>query len=222
MHRTVVRLLLVWAVWGTGSPASVPVERLAELSGVVADSGGRRVVVRLRAMDDNPLRYYDGYEEMTGPDGRFRFGQIKPGRYRVETATRGLRLAAVTTVNLRAGEKRRGFKVRVAPSFSLCGRVTGEGASRDGTYAVSVYRLIPEYSVLTQRHFLTTRTDGRFLWEDMEPAAYYLSAPANRRFSEAQQVTVGEGTPAGCSPEVQLQSSSCWVQRILGQIGASV
>ena len=48
-------------------------EAVAELAGVVKGAAGAQLVLHLRRLDDNPIRYYDGYEETTAKDGIFRF-----------------------------------------------------------------------------------------------------------------------------------------------------
>jgi hypothetical protein len=75
--------------------------------------------MHLRALDENPVRYYDGYEEQAAKDGSFHFARVVPGAYRLETGTSGFVLPAHEPIVLRAGERRRGITISAEPSCAL-------------------------------------------------------------------------------------------------------
>ena len=93
----------------------------AEISGVVKGADGPPPILHLRALDDNPIRYYDGYKERAGKDGSFHFALIQPGTYQLETIESGFRVPVPEPITLRAGESRKGIVVSVTRGFSLCG-----------------------------------------------------------------------------------------------------
>jgi hypothetical protein len=74
---------------------------------VVKGGDGTPIVLHLRSLDQNPVRYYDGYEEVTTKDGVFRFADIAPGLYQLESETSGFTLVVPETITLHAGERRK-------------------------------------------------------------------------------------------------------------------
>jgi hypothetical protein len=89
----------------------------AEVFGVVKGSGGAPVAIHLRSLEQNPVRYYDGYAETTEKDGSFHFAHIAPGAYQFET-TSGFMLPAPIPITLRAGEKRRGVAIQASAKIT--------------------------------------------------------------------------------------------------------
>jgi hypothetical protein len=61
--------------FGTNTHGQGKNKATAEIFGVVKGADGAPVVLHLRALDDNPVRYYDGYEETAGKDGSFHFAE---------------------------------------------------------------------------------------------------------------------------------------------------
>jgi len=59
----VVSLLVLVPTFGTNTRAQRKNKATAEIFGVVKGADGAPVVLHLLALDDNPLRYYGGYEE---------------------------------------------------------------------------------------------------------------------------------------------------------------
>jgi hypothetical protein len=81
----VLSLVVLVLTFGTNTHAQGKNKATAEILGVVKGADGAPVVLHLRALDDNPVRYYDGYEETAGKDGSFHFAEIRPGAYQLET-----------------------------------------------------------------------------------------------------------------------------------------
>jgi len=63
--------------WAT--PSS---EDTASIAGVVLGAESP-LVVHLQSGDEDPTRYYDGYQVETDKDGKFLLDLIKPGSYRL-------------------------------------------------------------------------------------------------------------------------------------------
>ena len=197
----------------------------AELFGTVKGADGAPIVLHLRAVDQNPVRYYDGYEEKTAKDGSFHFAKVEPGAYRLESETSGFTLPMPEPITLRPGERRRDVVISVKPSFSLCGRVTENGAPKNDTW-VNAYRYNPEFGTLSQTSSPHIEVDGSFLIKDVIPGMYYLEGyttfyPGSFNFNGAKPIVVGDGTPSGCGLEIPLQYTGCQSTRISGHIAAA-
>jgi hypothetical protein len=200
-------------------------DRTADVFGTVQGADGVSIVLHLRANDENPVRYYDGYEEKTARDGSFHFAKVEPGTYRIELETSGFTLPVQEPITLRPGERRKDVVISVKPSFSLCGRVTEDGAPKDNTQ-VNAYRYNPEFGTLSQTFFPQTGADGSFLIKDVTPGMYYLEGyttyyPGSFNFNGAKPVVVGDGTPSGCGLEIPLQYTGCQSTRVSGHIAAA-
>lgn len=197
----------------------------AELFGTVKGAGGAPIVLHLRAVDQNPVRYYDGYEEKTAKDGSFHFARVEPGAYRLESDTSGFTLPVPQPITLRPGERRKDVVISVKPSLSLCGRVTEDGAPKNNTW-VNAYRYNAEFGNLSQTYFPHTGADGSFLIKDVAPGMYYLEGyatyyPGSFNFNGAKPVMVGDGAPSGCGLEIPLQYTGCHSTRVSGHIAAA-
>ncbi|HKF21594.1 MAG TPA: carboxypeptidase-like regulatory domain-containing protein [Candidatus Angelobacter sp.] len=197
----------------------------AELSGRVNGANGTAIVVHLRLPDENPLRYYDGYEETTTEDGTFHFADIAPGTYQVETATSGFMLPVPMAITLRPGEKRKGVAITVTPSYSLCGRLTEQGAPARYQWG-NVYRYNPEFGTLSKKLFTTTGPDRSFKISDVTPGMYYLAGyttyyPGSFNFTGAKPIVFGDGAPTGCNFEIPLQYSGCHTTKVSGHIAGT-
>ena len=196
----------------------------AEVFGTVKGANGAPVVLHLRALDEDPVRYYDGYEEKAAKDGTFHFAEIKPGAYQLETETNGFTPPVPVPITVQAGESRRGVVISVTPSFSLCGRVTENGAPKNNTWVIA-YRYNPEFGTLSQTFFPHTGADGSFLIADVMPGTYYLEGyttyyPGSFNFNGAKPIVVGAGTPRGCALEIPLQYTGCSTTKVSGRIAA--
>jgi hypothetical protein len=194
----------------------------AELYGMVKGANGSSVVLHLRALDENPVRYYDGYEENVAKDGSFHFAEIEAGAYQLETEASGFTLSVPETITLRAGESRKGVVISVTPSFSLCGRVTENGAPKDDTW-VNAYRLNPEFGILSQTFLPHLGANGSFLIADVTPGTYYLAGyttyyPGSFNFNGAKSILVGYGAPTTCALEIPLQYTGCHATKVSGHI----
>jgi hypothetical protein len=194
----------------------------AEIFGIVKGADGAPVVLHLRSLDENPVRYYDGYEETAAKDGSFHFAKIEPGAYRLESETSGFTLPVQEPFTLRAGETRRNVAISVTPSPSLCGRVTENGAPRNDTW-VNAFRFNPEFGTLSQIFSPHLGTDGSFRITDVAPGMYYLEGymtyfPGSFSFNGAKPIVVGDGNQTGCGLEIPLQYTGCSSTTVSGRI----
>jgi protocatechuate 3,4-dioxygenase beta subunit len=198
----------------------------AEVFGVVKGGDGTPIVVHLRSLEENPVRYYDGYEEKTKKDGSFHFAGIEPGPYQVQTDGRGFTLSVSEPFSLHAGEIRKSIIISVTPSFSLCGRVTENGSPRADTW-VNAYRLNSEFGTLSQTFLPHLGANGRFQIADVRPGTYYLAGyttyyPGSFNFNGAKAIVVSAGTPtgtkSGCALEIPLQYTGCHATKVSGHI----
>lgn len=201
----------------------------SELSGVVTGAGGARVVLHLRSLDGDPVRYYDGYEETAASDGSFHFGQITPGAYQLEASASGFTPSTPLPITLRPGESRRGVSISLTSSSFVCGRVTENGVPKSDTW-VNVYRYDPEFAALSQTFLPHLGPNGTFRVQDLTPGMYYLEAyttfyPGSFSFNGAKPIVVGPetetGTVAQCSLEIPLQYTGCHATKVAGHIAAS-
>jgi len=193
-----------------------------ELSGVVKGSGGVPILLHLRALDDNPVRYYDGYEEKAAKDGSFHFIEVKPGTYRLEIETSGFTLPVQGPITLRAGEHHKAVALSVTHSLSLCGRVTENGVPKNNTW-VNAYRYNPEFGTLSTTASPHTGSDGSFSIADVPPGTYYLEGyttyyPGSFIFNGAKPIVVGAEAPTGCALEIPLQYTGCRATKVSGHI----
>ncbi len=194
----------------------------AQISGVLKGANGASVILHLRSLDNNPVRYYDGYEVTTAKDGTFHFADLEAGAYQLETNGTGFTLPAPLPIALRPGEIRKGLTISVVPTPSLCGRVTDNGAPRNNTWA-HAYRYNPEFDTLSDTFFPHTGVDGSFRFEDVTPGMYYVSGyttfyPGSFIFNGAQPVAVTAQTPTTCSIEIPLQYTGCHATKVSGHI----
>ena len=195
-----------------------------ELFGVVKGGDGTPIVLHLRSLDQNPVRYYDGYEDVATKDGVFHFADIAPGLYQLESETSGFTQVVPETITLHVGESRKGVVVSLRPSVSLCGRVTENGASKPNTWA-SAYRYNPEYGTLSYIPFPYTQADGSFKIKDVTPGTYYLGGyttyyPGSFNFNGAKAIVVGTDAPTGCAFDIPLQYTGCRATKVSGHIAS--
>jgi hypothetical protein len=219
---TVSSLISLALIFSTNAHAQRNNNGTAEIFGTVQGAAGAPVVLHLRALDENPVRYYDGYEEKTAKDGSFHFANIVPGAYRLETGTSDFILPVSKPITLRTGEKRGGVTLSVIPSSSLCGRVTENGIAKKNTW-VSAYRYNPRFGTLSLTFFPQTSGDGSFLIRNVLPGTYYLQGymtyyPGSFSFNGAKPIVVGAGTPTGCTFEIPLQDTGCSTTKVSGSI----
>jgi hypothetical protein len=220
----VLSLVVLVLTFCTNTHAQRKNQATAEIFGVVKGAEGAPVVLHLRALDDNPIRYYDGYEQTAGTDGSFHFAEIQPGTYQLETDPSGFRIPAPEGIALHAGESRKGIVVSVTRSFSLCGRVTENGTAKDDTW-VNVYRYNPEFATLSQEFIPHLGSGGSFSIANLTPGTYYLAGyttyyPGSFNFNGAKPILVGADNPKTCNLEIPLQYTGCHVTKVSGRIAS--
>src|SRR3984957_2513291 len=127
----------------------------ASIAGVLNGGSGAILTVHLEPTTEDQVRYYDGYEAMLQPDGRFSFTEIPPGDYKLTVdAESQLSMEPPGTggdqvrqqhrgfteifpadmpsgsVHLRSGEHRKGIVIELTDNqVSICGHVTHDIAS---------------------------------------------------------------------------------------------
>ena len=139
---------LIAAVLMCGAAVARPkTDGTGAVAGVVRGAKGVPVVVHLQPVDDDPTRYYDGYEVTAEKDGSFYFAEIKPGTYRLTAEASGFMPSrpgsgADAAITLHAHERRKGVTITMVPRRALCGRVTENGIPKE-TW-VNAFRYDPE------------------------------------------------------------------------------
>lgn len=223
MHAVIkVSLCLLTLFFARSAGAQARSEGTAELAGVVQGVDGMPVILHLRALDPNPVRYYDGYEETTTKDGRFHFAMIQPGTYQMEAKESGIRLAATPVIHLRNGESRKGIVLSAKRGISLCGRVTENGRAKNDTW-VDAYWLDPEFGTLSQTFVPHLGREGRFSVPVSRAGTYYLAGytsyyPGSFSFNGAKAIVVGEKAGLACDLEIPLQYTGCSATMVSGRI----
>jgi len=153
-------------------------DRTAAISGVVKGVGDSPSVVYLESTDDNPTRYYDGYQVAAEKNGSFSFSEIKPGTYQLRAEAFGFMSAAPsgheTEITLRPNEKRKGVTIAMVRRRAICGRVTENGKPKQ-TW-MNAFRYDTEFGTLSDTSPPSTEADGSFWISDLDPGTYYLRA----------------------------------------------
>jgi Carboxypeptidase regulatory-like domain len=189
-------------------------------------------IVYLQAPDDNPTRYYDGYQATTKEDGSFSFRDVKPGTYQLRVEASGFMSSTLDTdgakITLRAHEIRKGVGVSMVRKRTLCGQVTENGSPRPAPTWVGAFRYDPEFDSFVKTFLPRTEVDGTYRFVDLDPGTYYLQGyntwyPGSSSFREAKPVTVGpDPMPAKCTLDIPLQNGGCnSVRKVSGQIAPS-
>ncbi|MGO8789971.1 MAG: collagen binding domain-containing protein [Terriglobia bacterium] len=232
MRLQLVRwLTMVFLMYGV-AVAQTKKDGTASIAGVVRGTEGVSVVLHLQPVNDNPARYYDGYEVTAEKDGRFYFAEIKPGTYRLTAEASGFMCAtpvrgADAPITLHANEKRKGVMIALIPRRVLCGRVTENGIPRKTWMNAFLYK--PEFGTLSQplvSSVPSTGADGSYRITDLAPGTYYLQGyttwyPGSFSFNGAKQVIVDAGRTE-CSFDIPLQYAGCYVTKVNGRIATSL
>ena len=198
----------------------------AAISGIVRGAEGLSVVLHLEPINGSPTRYYDGYEVAAEKDGRFSFGEITAGTYRLLAEASGLMSAAgtdvaVPAITLRANERRRGVTVTMVPRPTLWGKLTQKGVPAKSW--VNAYLYDPEFGKLKGFN-LVTGEDGSFRFGTLPLGTYYVQGyttwyPGSIDFTGAKPVILEAGKPQK-SLEIPLQYTGCGAARVAGRIEA--
>jgi hypothetical protein len=205
----------------------------AAISGTVKGTDTKTpVTIYLQSGDENPTRYYDGYQTQTDKDGKFSFAEIAPGTYRLRAETMGFMNAGPDgdkgiEITLRPHDKRKKIVIPMVRRLALCGRVTRNGEGKQ--WSMSVLRYDPEFGTLSETYPPVTQPDGSYWFSDLEAGTYYLAGggniwyPGSVCFSRAKSIVVGPITePQTCPFDIQLpQYQSERGTKISGHIAAS-
>lgn len=229
------RLLFVCLVHGLFfGPLAMPQslsEGTASLTGVITGAG-TPIVVFLQSDDENPTRYYNGYQVAAEKDGTFSFGEIKPGHYSLWAQAPGFMSVGSgdngeIKIALQPDEHRTRVAVNMVHRRALCGRVTANGVALARPTWVTAFRYDPSLETLTKTFLPRTSEDGSYRFADLEPGTYYLQGymtwyPGSFSFNGAKPVTVGpESEPTTCSLDIPLQHTGCRLFKVNGKIGPS-
>jgi hypothetical protein len=201
----------------------------AAISGTVKGAEGA-VTVYLQSFDENPTRYYDGYQAQTDKDGKFSFTEIAPGTYRLRAEAMGYMNGGPDgdkgiEISLRPHDKRKKIVIPMVRRVALCGKVTENGKPK--ATSMSVVRYDPEFATLTETYPPGTEPDGSFWFSDLEPGTYYLRGggltwyPGSFSFSGAKPVVIGSSAgPSACPFDIPLQHT--WIAaKISGRIATT-
>lgn len=218
-----MRHLYVWcfavglSMIGTFTASCQNGDDTGTVEGVVNGATGL-LTVYLQAIDDNPLRYYDGYKATAKQDGSFIFTYVKPGTYQIKAQASGFMLAPTgnttsSKVTLRANQTLRGIKIAMAPVTQVCGRITDNGVPRKST--VQAWKLDPEFGTLSGGKTLSTADDGLYRFSNLAPGTYFLQTNAAwyphaalSDFQDAEPIVVGPDLQHGadhCKFDVAMQ-----------------
>ncbi|MGA2965988.1 MAG: carboxypeptidase-like regulatory domain-containing protein [Terriglobales bacterium] len=209
-------------------PAQLATEGTASVAGLVKGAEGP-VAVYLQSGDEDPTRYYDGYQAQTDKDGRFTFTEIAPGTYRLRAEAMGFMNSGRDgdegiKITLRPHDKRKGVVIPMVRRLALCGEVTENGNPKQSF--MSVFRYDPEFGTLSNTYPPGTEPNGSYWFSDLEPGTYYLRGdmtwyPGSFSFSGAKPVVIGPSPgPPACPFDIPLQHT--WVPaKISGRIAAS-
>jgi protocatechuate 3,4-dioxygenase beta subunit len=148
------------------------------VTGVVAGAEAP-IVVFLQSDDENPTRYYDGYQTATDKNGIFSFEGITPGNYHLWAQAPGFMPAGSADdggikITLQRDEHRTDVTVAMIHRRALCGRVTENGTALARPTWVTAFRYDPNLGTLTKTFLPRTKEDGSYRFGDLEPGAYYL------------------------------------------------
>ncbi len=202
----------------------------AAIAGVVKGAEAP-VIVYLQPVDDDPTRYYDGYQVAAEKDGSFSFDEIKPGTYRLRAEALGFISTPAsgdgTEITLRAHEKRKGVTISMIRRSAVCGRVIENGSPRLRPTWVNAYRYDPEFGTLSNTFLPSTEPDGGYRFADLDPGTYYLQGyttwyPGSFSFNNAKPVIVGpDPAPTKCLLDIPLQYTGGHATRVTGKIPVS-
>jgi hypothetical protein len=201
----------------------------ASVAGVITGAEAP-IVVYLQSEDENPTRYYDGYQANGDKNGKFSFEEIKPGIYHIWAKATGFISVGSgddngIKITLRPNEHRTGVTIPMVHRRALCGSVT-EGGTPKPTW-VSSYRYDSIRGTLIRTFLPNTNEDGSYRFADLDPGTYYLQAymtwyPGSFSFNDAKPVTVGrESGPTTCSLDIPLQYTGCRAFKVHGKIATS-
>jgi 5-hydroxyisourate hydrolase-like protein (transthyretin family) len=196
------------------------------LQGVVVKKGSTepisKATVELRRDQDNSA-ILDSMT--TEDDGRFSFGNVAPGRYRLTVTRRGYTRPPLP-ITVAAGQPPQSIQLNMAPTGSISGRVVDPVGRPMGNVEVKAMRAsYPEgRRVLMSVQSVLTNDLGEYRLFWLAPGRYYVSAVhpqaqgMSRRMSSAgfsmsvggAIVSTGKGDPAisGPNPIAQMEAQS--------------
>jgi hypothetical protein len=194
-------------MWGSNQD----LERLVERAGDLEMAS--RIRFHRQRQGFGSHGWVDARVRTTDGEGRFAFGNLSGGEYRLyprgRTSTQDLH--AELSVSLAPGEQRRGLRIVVPLPSILSGNVIGlDGRPVDGAHVMlSRADDIPE-----QPSMVIADQEGRFLFEVVHAKSYHLVVipPIRRKLSDEQRAAIGAAcvldieAPAG-DLEIRMQPS---------------
>ena len=232
MRRLLFVCLVSGLFFGRFAMSQSVSDATASVTGVVTGAEAP-ILVFLQSDDENPTRYYDGYQAAADKYGKFSFAKIKPGTYSVWAQAPGSMSAGSgenreIKITLQPGEQRTHVTIARVHRRPLCGRVTDNGTALARPTWVTAFRYDPNLGTFTKTFLPSTKEDGSYQFANLEPGTYYLQAymtwyPGSFSFNGAKPVTVGpDSGPTTCSLDIPLQYTGCHTFKVSGKIGPSV
>jgi hypothetical protein len=209
MTHRVALLLLLWPLWLTAQtppadPAPVAVYRI---SGTVVDRVTGALVARATVSIGNNSSYDVLRTVLTGPDGRFDFEQVAPGKYSLQARRRGYVAQGFeqhenfwTGIVTGPELKSTGLVFRIAPEGVISGKIVDDQLDAVAGARVMVYGQRFVDGTLQTIGISGSVSDdlGEYRVADLAPGKYWVEVQAEPWYAQRtfdQPVTVTAGSP---------------------------
>jgi protocatechuate 3,4-dioxygenase beta subunit len=154
------------------------------VDGVIAKAGTSdpvsKAIVELRRLGNAPEPLV---QVTTGADGRFEFGGIAPGRYRVSVSRSGYVVGSAGSARdlTVQGSSVRNLRLSLTPTGAISGRVFGDDGEPLARVSVEALKYNWEDGQRTLKEVQSAQTDdrGEFRLYWLPPGRYYLRATAS-------------------------------------------
>jgi hypothetical protein len=153
-------------------PQAMPIQGVVLKKGTVDPLGGATVELRLDLENSSVLA-----STTTEDDGRFFFGNVAPGRYRLTAARRGYTRAPLA-ITLASGQPAQDIRLNMTATAAISGRIIGPNGRPMGNVEVRALKAsYPEgRRVLTPVQSAATNDLGEYRLFWLTPGRYYVSA----------------------------------------------
>jgi hypothetical protein len=158
-------------------------ERLSSIQGVVSDAQSGQALRNARITIYGPT---GEHSEVTDGSGKFAFGNVLAGRYRVTVAADGYlsthQQFGPTILELATGEELKSISFRLLKLSAIMGRILDENDSPIAGLTVMAMKLEYRYGrrgLFPQQTLAVTGSNGEYRVFGLEPGEYYLSVRFN-------------------------------------------